>query len=68
MSIDNIEIWKSRAIERREENKALKKRIKEITQSRDNWKNKYKDTKIQKDLYESELNKIKKKLNEIIET
>lgn len=58
--------WKERAIIRRAENKALKKRIKELTESRDNWKFKYSSVKKIKDLFENELKSIKKKLNEII--
>ena len=58
--------WKERAIIRRAENKALKKRIKELTESRDNWKFKYRSVKKIKDLFENELKSIKKKLNEII--
>lgn len=58
--------WKERAITRRAENKALKKRIKELTISRDNWKNKYMSVKQIKDLFENELKNIKKKLNEIV--
>jgi hypothetical protein len=34
--------WKTKAKFRREENKNLKKRIAEVRQSRDNWKEKYK--------------------------
>lgn len=58
--------WKERAIVRRAENKALKKRIKELTISRDGWKVKYTSVKQIKDLFENELKSIKKKLNEII--
>jgi len=58
--------WKERAINRRAENKALKKRIKELTKSRDGWKNKYMSIKQEKELFEKELKIIKKKLNEII--
>ena len=57
--------WKERAIDRRAENKALKKRIKELTESRDNWKIKYVSVKQIKELFENELKSIKKKLNEI---
>jgi hypothetical protein len=66
MSNINIEVWRERAIARREENKALKKRIKEIKSSRDKWKSKYLLIKEEKDFYENELQKIKKKLNEIV--
>ena len=58
--------WKDRAIIRRAENKALKKRIKELIESRDNWKIKYVSVKQIKDLFENELKSIKKKLNEIV--
>ena len=34
--------WKSKAIARRIENEHLRKRLKEVTQSRDKWKNKWK--------------------------
>ena len=34
--------WKDKAIARRKENEQLKKRIKELTTSRDGWKSKYK--------------------------
>ena len=37
--------WETRAKERRIENKALKKRIKELKVSRDLWKSKYVKTK-----------------------
>lgn len=58
--------WKDRAIIRRAENKALKKRIKELIESRDNWKVKYVSIKQIKNLFENELKSIKKKLNEIV--
>jgi len=62
----NQETWRERAINRRDENKALKKRIKEIKRSRDQWKDKYLFIKEEKEFYENELKKIKKKLNEIV--
>lgn len=58
--------WKERAIIRRAENKELKKRIKELTISRDGWKIKYMSVKQIKNLFENELKNIKKKLNEIV--
>lgn len=58
--------WKDRAINRRLENKMLKKRIKELTISRDNWKTKYMFVKEVKNEFEYELKSIKKKLNEIV--
>ncbi|VAX19218.1 hypothetical protein MNBD_IGNAVI01-1890, partial [hydrothermal vent metagenome] len=56
MSKNKGAYWKPRAIERRLENKELKKRIKELTHSRDNWKTKCMHTKGQNKLYENELN------------
>jgi hypothetical protein len=59
--------WEKRAKERRLENKALKKRIKEITTSRDFWKNKYMDLK---DVHNETLGKmvqIKKNIQKIEE-
>jgi hypothetical protein len=58
--------WKEKALERRLENKALKKRITELTLSRDSWKEKYVAKKEQSDYLENEMDKIKKKLNEIL--
>lgn len=66
MSNINQEIWRERAINRRDEVKALKKRIKEIKHSRDQWKCKYLSIKEKKEFYENELQKIKKKLNDIV--
>jgi len=37
--------WKAKAIDRRKENGRLRKRIKELSRSRDNWKRKYKGIK-----------------------
>ena len=37
--------WETRAKDRRPENKFLKKKIKELTISRDLWKNKYTETR-----------------------
>ncbi len=36
----SVRKWKARAIARRQENVALKKRVAELTQSRDTWKEK----------------------------
>ena len=58
--------WKQKAIKRGREAKALNKRIRELILSRDSWKAKYTDSKSQCDIWESELIKIKKKLNEIL--
>ena len=42
--MSNID-WETRAKDRRVENKSLKKKIKELTYSRDLWKGKYTKTK-----------------------
>jgi len=47
--------------------KSLKKRIKELTESRDNWKSKAMMYKKQYDELKAEFKKIKKKLNTIIQ-
>lgn len=66
MSNINLETWRNRAISRRDENKELKKRIKELDQSRNQWKNKYMKVKEEKEFYENELLKLKKKLIKIV--
>ncbi len=58
--------WKQKALKRGKEAKALNKRIRELTTSRDLWKIKYIESKAQCDIWEGELVKIKKKLNEIL--
>ena len=61
----NIE-WEVRAKERRIENKALKKRIKELTISRDLWKDKYmKQRTILEDL-KKKVEIVKKNVQQII--
>jgi len=42
---DRIKNWKTKAISRRLENEYLKSRLKELEQSRDNWKKKYQKEK-----------------------
>lgn len=42
---DSTNSWKTKAIIRRQENEKLRKRIKELTHSRDSWKSKYKALK-----------------------
>lgn len=42
---DRAKNWKCKAIIRRKENAYLKSRIKELTESRDKWKTKYKESK-----------------------
>jgi hypothetical protein len=60
------ELWKAKSIERSKENKRLKKRIKELIKSRDEWKEKSCMHKERADKLETDLEQIKKKLNEII--
>ena len=43
---DKVKKWKTKAILRREENDYLKKRVKELLQSRDKWKAKYQSEKL----------------------
>ena len=59
--------WKVRAIERRYENKELKKRNVEITESRDKWKAKYISNKSEVVSLRAEMVIIKKKIKQIIE-
>ena len=58
--------WKSKSLQRSIETKQLKKKIKELTISRDDWKLKSISHKERADKLEVDLCKIKKKLNEII--
>ena len=55
-------IWKGKAKERRLENKFLKQRIKELTRSRDSWKNKSKEVIKRCNELESENRDLKKTL------
>ena len=59
--------WKERAVDRRIENKALKKRIKELHISRDIWNKRATEAKKENDDLKSKLNAIKKKINQINE-
>jgi hypothetical protein len=59
--------WKVRAIDRRIENKALKKRIKELIISRDIWNKRATEAKSENDDLKSKLSAIKKKINQINE-
>lgn len=59
--------WKERAISRRIENKALKKRIKELLISRDIWNNRATNAKKENDELKAKLNAVKKKINQISE-
>jgi hypothetical protein len=54
--------WKSKATEYALDKKRLKKRIKELTISRDEWKEKSINHKARADKLDTELKKIKKKL------
>ena len=54
--------WELRAKERRIENKALKKRIKELTISRDSWKAKHKSVKMQLNGVQKQIETVKKNL------
>jgi hypothetical protein len=54
--------WKSKAMEYAHDKKRLKKRIKELTISRDEWKEKSINHKTRADKLEADFNKIKKKL------
>ena len=58
--------WKQKSIKRGKEAKALNKRIRELVVSRDSWKEKYTEAKKHGIVGETELYKIKKKLNEIL--
>jgi hypothetical protein len=59
--------WKVRAMDRRIENKALKKRIKELIISRDIWNKRATGAKKENDDLRTKLNAIKKKINQINE-
>ena len=57
--------WKSKASAQAQNNKQLKKRIKELTKSRDEWKEKSIRHKSRADKLESDLKKLKNRLIEI---
>lgn len=54
---NRIKNWKAKAIRRRKENEYLKSRVKELKESRENWKNKY---QIEKQQHEISLSNTKK--------
>lgn len=58
--------WETRAKDRRVENKALKKRIKELTNSRDLWKDKYIHTKLLLRAVQKKVETVKKNVQQII--
>lgn len=59
--------WKDRAINRRLENKALKKKIKELKISRDGWHDRAIGYKKDVDELKAKLKAVKKKINQITE-
>lgn len=59
-------VWRDKAVSRREENKALIKRIREITTGREAWKAKAMSFKEEIKRQNLELDSIKKKLKKII--
>jgi peptidoglycan hydrolase CwlO-like protein len=63
----NTIFWKTKAVQRNADNKALKKRIAEIIEGRDNWKKKYHKSKDETEKYKKEINFIKKKIEKIFE-
>lgn len=62
----NSQYWKSKSVKRNAENKELKKRIKELTNSRDNWKEKYKRKRDASNLLRKKIEAIKKKIEKIL--
>ncbi|MEI8085048.1 MAG: hypothetical protein WCG93_02405 [Paludibacter sp.] len=58
--------WKAKSIQRTKDNKQLKKKIKELTISRDEWKIKSISNKSRADKFEADIKKVKEKLNVII--
>lgn len=62
----NALYWKSKSVQRNAENKELKKRIKELTNSRDGWKEKYKAKRDTAELLKKEIDLFKKKTEDIL--
>jgi len=60
--------WKSKAGDYARDKKFLKKRIKEVSKSRDEWKEKSIRHKARADKLEADIKKIKDKLSELIDT
>lgn len=58
--------WKARAIERRIENKKLKKKCKELTISRDGWKEKAIIRKADVNVLNKQLSVVKKNIQKIV--
>jgi peptidoglycan hydrolase CwlO-like protein len=62
----NTIFWKTKAVQRNAQIKELKKRINEKTQSRNSWKQKYKEKKAEAEKYKKEITLIKKKIEKIV--
>jgi hypothetical protein len=58
--------WKKKAVAQTHKNKASRKRIKEISKSRDEWKRKAISHKVRADKYEFDLKKTKDILQKMI--
>jgi molecular chaperone GrpE (heat shock protein) len=58
--------WKAKSINRGLEIKQLKKRIKELTQSRESWKEKYMRSKSRTDVLEARLKKTRELIAAIL--
>ncbi len=58
--------WETRAKSRRIENKALKKRIKELTSSRDLWRDKHTKTKASLIAVQKKVETVKKNVQQIM--
>jgi hypothetical protein len=58
--------WKQKALQRAAENKQLKKRIKELTHSRDVWKEKSIEHKTRADYFDERLKKTKRLIGAIV--
>ncbi len=58
--------WEVRAKSRRIENKALKKRVKELTSSRDLWKSKYVENKEILIIVQKKVESVKKNIQRIM--
>jgi len=58
--------WKKKAVERRLENKELKKRIEELKTSRDRWKEKAQTARMVSEQVQTENEKIKKQVKKFL--
>lgn len=58
--------WKQKALQRTAENKQLKKRIKELTHSRDVWKEKSIEHKSRADFFDESLKKTRRLIETIV--